>query len=696
MPRPPRTQAEAAARAGLIVAAAHNPAATPQLWELDATTACVGRAAMDLTLASTDASSQRPLLPFKSYWTDDEPRPRMLAPIGPIEPGWAARRKYRTGALGSKHFLGRYGYEHRRCEGDAPMDVGASVEYVLVRSAHDGARTPHPPDGQFCCPVCHLRFDSQEALLAHEEAPARPDDTSRAFVCVETQRAFKSKHALETYRRQRLAAEVARGDRAAGAGSDSGSSTSGDAVDGLVLVPRAAAAVQPERSKAAASLVSSGVTFQMIGDADAGSRLVRWLRRSGSLGSKTRSKSEADELLRAGRVVVDGRLCRSSADGAHVLRLGERVELLENSEGGTERRSAKTTLELAMSAACPSPNGELARDASAEPLFLAAQPSASKVVTVHHCNAHALVAWKPRKVRAACVLEGALLSTLSPLLPAMHSGGTGRYRSSGTRPRVDTHQLAVSRVDIGCEGLCVVARTETGLELLQELEAQGQIFHTMTVLVHGRAPAAWCDGGASIELSAQAPLWAERRRFSRPDVAEDGAALSSRGRVQPLGEDVEDMATFEAGAPCKKEAARVAVRVVCSATLSSRTATECLHMSTLEVRSSARRGRLGAPLCHALRALGMPVAGDHYAKREMRGLPRVVRDGIKNRISMGVYAVQVPAVVPHLPRMAVELPVPEWLLATHWARRTEMARSIHGRPSVGVGGEEHCEIRTPP
>eukprot|EP00965_Chrysotila_dentata_P022886 758663-Pleurochrysis_carterae.AAC.1 len=42
------------------------------------------------------------------------------------EPGWAARRKYRNGSLGSTHWLARYGYEHRRCEGDADMNVANS------------------------------------------------------------------------------------------------------------------------------------------------------------------------------------------------------------------------------------------------------------------------------------------------------------------------------------------------------------------------------------------------------------------------------------------------------------------------------------------------------------------------------------------------------------------------------------------
>eukprot|EP00947_MAST-08B_sp_MAST-8B-sp1_P001774 g1774.t1 len=46
---------------------------------------------------------------------------------------WAARRRFRGGALGSKHWLGQYGYEHRRTAGDIDMRVDKSVE--LVRNA---------------------------------------------------------------------------------------------------------------------------------------------------------------------------------------------------------------------------------------------------------------------------------------------------------------------------------------------------------------------------------------------------------------------------------------------------------------------------------------------------------------------------------------------------------------------------------
>ena len=39
------------------------------------------------------------------------------------EAGWAAARRYRTGVLGTRHWLSKYGYEHRRCDGDGALYV---------------------------------------------------------------------------------------------------------------------------------------------------------------------------------------------------------------------------------------------------------------------------------------------------------------------------------------------------------------------------------------------------------------------------------------------------------------------------------------------------------------------------------------------------------------------------------------------
>ncbi len=54
-----------------------------------------------------------------------------------VQAHYPCPRKYRNGKLGSKHFLGRYGYRHRRTGGDlyggndADMAVHQSINFIF-------------------------------------------------------------------------------------------------------------------------------------------------------------------------------------------------------------------------------------------------------------------------------------------------------------------------------------------------------------------------------------------------------------------------------------------------------------------------------------------------------------------------------------------------------------------------------------
>ena len=92
----------------------------------------------------------------------------------PASSQWAARRRYRNGALGGKHWLGKYGYEHRRCESDRAMNVQDSVELVYQASKPqegNGDAPAQPGAGRFhSCHVCGFNFTSVEELALHVEA----------------------------------------------------------------------------------------------------------------------------------------------------------------------------------------------------------------------------------------------------------------------------------------------------------------------------------------------------------------------------------------------------------------------------------------------------------------------------------------------------------------------------------------------
>lgn len=103
-----------------------------------------------------------------------------------VKKHYPCKRKYRNGRLGSKHFLGRYGYCHRRTGGDlyggndSDMSVHQSVNFVFtceseVKSIKKGESTKQ-------CKICGIIVADEHAMKEHLEAPAVPDIMSGEFL----------------------------------------------------------------------------------------------------------------------------------------------------------------------------------------------------------------------------------------------------------------------------------------------------------------------------------------------------------------------------------------------------------------------------------------------------------------------------------------------------------------------------------
>ena len=97
-------------------------------------------------------------------------------------------RKFRNGKLGSKHFLARFGYRHRRTEGDLfqgdakEMNVQESFNFVFAINK-ESSKLPAEID-ENTCNVCRRHFHSNEHLRSHLRAPALPD-VARPSCCRE-------------------------------------------------------------------------------------------------------------------------------------------------------------------------------------------------------------------------------------------------------------------------------------------------------------------------------------------------------------------------------------------------------------------------------------------------------------------------------------------------------------------------------
>ena len=118
----------------------------------------------------------------------------------PPEPAWQCRRRWRNGSLGFVHWACRYGYEHRRHEGEQQMNISNCTTFVFGMNPCESV--PAMSATLACstvCGVCHQEFDDVESLVQHMQAPALPIRDTNAHSCPTCGRAFGSQRALEQH-----------------------------------------------------------------------------------------------------------------------------------------------------------------------------------------------------------------------------------------------------------------------------------------------------------------------------------------------------------------------------------------------------------------------------------------------------------------------------------------------------------------
>ena len=156
----------------------------PQCWDPDNHARRLGLVPLFTPHRTTNSPSVWRQSPLSPWVAGLEPRR--------ARPEWAAHSRFRGGRLGSKHWLGWYGYEHRRTAGDIDMRVDKSVELVYVRegSILEGATVETKVEvgakaeascvasrvaGSHVCGICGMDWKDADALESHVRALALPD-----------------------------------------------------------------------------------------------------------------------------------------------------------------------------------------------------------------------------------------------------------------------------------------------------------------------------------------------------------------------------------------------------------------------------------------------------------------------------------------------------------------------------------------
>jgi len=212
--------------------------------------------------------------------------------LAEVRPHYPAKRKYRNGALGSKHVLARYGFRHQRTEGDLfsgsvrDIHVEQSINFVFARKARfEPTAETDRADGHECS-ICKLTFENEHQLKAHLDAPALPDVVTGAY----------------EYSNKDI---------------------------GKKKVPQSKTRQVEKQPIANQSFEEATILTEATVDAGFDSKRLKWLCRqdSFSLSEFIKSKSQCEGAIKKGRVFVNRQV---ALDSGRIVREGDVVSLAKD------------------------------------------------------------------------------------------------------------------------------------------------------------------------------------------------------------------------------------------------------------------------------------------------------------------------------------------------------------------------------
>jgi len=388
-----------------------------------------------------------------------------------VQSHYKAPRKYRNGKLGSKHFLGKYGYRHRRTGGDLykgndmDMMVEQSINFIFkVVDKADQAHALEHDIAHLQCDICGVEFDSKSALLTHIKSPATPDIMNDGI---------SYENLLEKSSNKKPKYDGNKADTIKSVTSNNNENQKGTSatIDGKVNG-------YDEKKKIAEVTVSS------LHD---GKRLKWCCRQEDFFISKfVKSKKHCIALIKAGRIFVNKLV---AVDSSRILNTGDIVTLVDDtakmqhtSKEEFNNHGVKIIREI---------------------------PTSKQNITI-------LIVYKPVGIRTIGSFSD---QTLEMIVTAIWS------RKKGNDKIVCK---SMSKLDTGCAGLCVMmaeycnAGENSNTRLYEQI--LGDINYHFTACVHGVVPPEW-DDGVYIRINTRTRRWTNKRNDE--EVAPDGHDKSS-------------------------------------------------------------------------------------------------------------------------------------------------------------------------
>jgi len=565
----------------------------PQTWQMEQAARIQG-----LELVRTANTEE----PFHKIITecvskDRSTPPQVVNALNPRhpEPGHAAPRRYRNGKLGSRHWLGRYGYRHRRTHGDKfdggnlDMNVEGSRHFFFgigSRAADvvENTKSHAKLDAAFQCSICLLSFQSHFALERHLEAPALPDPV----VDTAPKTRIASSPVAKRHRQETI--------------SSSGNAQNEEEITRLATTDFKNL---PQRDDSSFTLEHSQQIWKVTQEQE-GKRLRRFLQHIAFQG---RSKRECDRLVSNGNISVNGSI---AMDTSRILTVGDVVlctlardkiaSTLHAIDFTTMTTAEKTKLQVV--ARYPDPLREH-NYVTAKDDILPADNNA----TSNNAAANLFVINKPVGMRLKGDYD--LGRSAEQILSWQLSQGKDKCKS-------------LSGMDTGCGGLCVLQ--------VQSPEVKGDAISSLGISV------TWDDG-----ISARVP-WKSVRRWGRQATKLE-VKKSQAYDVDGVDEKVQNIDEIPNDTSAGNDQTVWMMSVKCRERTSSQRRRSdgkvAPALSTLTVKTACSASGVCRAIILYLRKQQYPVVGDRLCQREYQELPRSMRNRIKKKLLLGCFRVNI-------------------------------------------------------
>jgi hypothetical protein len=533
-----------------------------------------------------------------------------------IEPHFAAPRRYRNGKL-SNHFLGKYGYQHRRTEGDTfkgssntkDVSVSGSMHFVFASknikiekeeeadSIDDTDTTKFSAacndDKKMICSICNEIFDSELELKTHLASPVRTTWAQTSIVADDdNDDVGNAQHSIiRDISHQGITKKES--DQNVKRILSTFECSSDDEVEQLQ---------QHDHDDTPSGTV-------LVVPKDCHGKRLRWFLHHSKNKEYQFTKRLAESAIQAGLVVINGNIV---LDSSRILNAKDRVCIVEGAKEEGKNDDCNDNKNITTTT------------------------TTTKVVTIQKLK------YKNHTKIKIVQRSSSFLNWLVALKPSgMRTKGTNPGTlETNVSEQEGSRYVSLSSLETSCPGLCVLVKfNNTAKEEEINNENQISIRHFLTVLVHGELLPVdvWFPSRTGVQMVVEAK-WKQKAKINkkRKQIISESESESSSLKIEEQQQPQTNV-VYTSIDITPKESTTMAVQEYPDKQ-NKKTTTKTTTLSTVEVTTSEPSS---GSICNFFRQVGFPVVGDKFCKQEYSNLKRSIRNRIKNKLCIGCFKIEI-------------------------------------------------------